>query len=140
MNVKHVTATFAVSPQVRLEELQDVARQFAMLINNRPDCEEPGQPTSAELEKAAADAGLSYRFVPVVPGKMGEREVREFAEAVSAADGPVLAFCRTGTRSISLWALMQAPERAADAILDDALKAGYDLAGLAERIRAAAQA
>jgi uncharacterized protein (TIGR01244 family) len=140
VNLKHVSESFAVSPQVRPEDMPAIAGRFAMLINDRPDCEEPGQPTSDELQQAAAKAGLDYRYIPVVPGNLGDREVQEFVKAMSAADGPVLAFCRTGTRSISLWALSQAANRGAASVLEQAANAGYNLGGLAERVAAASKA
>ena len=70
-----------------------------MLVNNRPDGEEPGQPLAADIEAAAQAAGIAYRFVPIIRG-IGPADVESMQEAVhTAGDGKLLAFCRSGTRS-----------------------------------------
>src|SRR3954468_8339579 len=78
------------------------AHGIRLIVNNRPDGEEPGQPASAEIEAAARAAGLGYRHIPIAGG-FPSAQVEAMAEALE--DGPVLAFCRTGTRSTYLWAL-----------------------------------
>jgi uncharacterized protein (TIGR01244 family) len=95
------------------------------LINNRPDGEEPGQPTSADMEAAALAAGLLYRHIPVAGG-VSRADIDAMAEALES--GPVLAFCRSGTRSTYLWALARA-SRGADpaSLVRQAAEAGYDL-------------
>jgi len=99
---------------------------IAMIVNNRPDGEEPGQPASAEIETAAKTAGIAYRHIPVA-GLNGE-QIAEMVEALNAADGPVLAFCKSGTRSAYLWALARARQGAdGDALAAKAGAAGYDL-------------
>src|SRR6059058_1743209 len=105
---RKVTDTFSVSPQISPADLADAAAQgYTLVINNRPDGEAPGQPTSAELEAAARAAGLDYVFAPVV-GRPGPAQVGAVRDAVAEADGKVLAFCRSGTRSILTWAMGQA--------------------------------
>src|SRR5687768_13193816 len=76
-----------------------------LIVNNRPDGEEPGQPSSTEIEAAARAAGLDYRHIPVAGGFSADR-VAAMAEALE--NGPVLAYCRSGTRSTYLWALARA--------------------------------
>lgn len=94
----------AVSPQIQVADLPEIKAQgFRAIINNRPDGEAPGQPTSDALEAEALRLGLDYTYLPIVPGEMTDHDVVEFARAVHAADGPVLAFCRTGHRSTRLW-------------------------------------
>jgi uncharacterized protein (TIGR01244 family) len=96
-----------------------------MIVNNRPDGEEPGQPASAEIEAAARAAGLDYRHIPIAGGFPPE-QVEAMAEALER--GPVLAFCRTGTRSAFLWALARAKRGApAQESVAAAAAAGYDL-------------
>jgi uncharacterized protein (TIGR01244 family) len=103
---------------------------MALIVNNRPDGEEPGQPTSAEVEAAARAAGIDYRHIPVAGG-FSEPQVTEMAAALAGADGPVLAFCKSGTRSTFLWALARS-RQAEDgaALFRKAAAAGYDLAPL----------
>jgi uncharacterized protein (TIGR01244 family) len=95
------------------------------IVNNRPDHEEPGQPLGREIEAAATAAGLGYRHIPVAGG-FSPAQVEEMAEAL--ADGPVLAFCKSGTRSTYLWAVAQARRgMSAAALVEAAAGAGYDL-------------
>ena len=89
--------------QVHLDEIAQLAAQGCrMLINNRPDGESPDQPSSDELEAEAQRNGMGYRHIPIVPGQATSADARAFAEAVRQSDGPVVAFCRTGARSVAL--------------------------------------
>lgn len=125
-----VTADFAVAPQIAADDLaRAAAAGFRQVINNRPDGEEPGQPSSAEMAAAAQAAGLAYAHIPV--RGMPAREQVEALEAV-LTDGPTLAFCRSGTRSIATWALAEAVSgrRTRDEIVRLCAAAGYDMSGL----------
>jgi len=95
-----------VSGQVHPEEVAGLAEQgVSLLINNRPDGEEPGQPLAGDIEAAAEAAGIAYRFVPIVRG-IGPADVEAMQDALaSAGGGQALAFCRTGNRSALAWAL-----------------------------------
>ena len=123
-----VDAVTWVSGQVRPEDMDALkAAGVAMIVNNRPDHEEPGQPTRGEVEAAAKAAGLGYRHIPIAGG-FSASQVEEMAEALDAAEGPVLAFCKSGTRSIFLWALARAQRgEGADELMRKAVAAGYDL-------------
>lgn len=132
---RKIADDLSVCSFVSPDELPALAKQFGTIINNRPDSEEPGQPTSAELEAAARKLGLDYVHIPIVPGQMTDEKVAAFARAVSERPGAKLAFCRTGTRSASLWALSQAGKRSAADILAAAADAGYDLKALEPRLR-----
>ncbi|MCW3846012.1 TIGR01244 family sulfur transferase [Sphingomonas sp. LB-2] len=114
------------------------AAGFRAIVNNRPDREEPGQPSSAELEAAAKAAGLEYRHIPVVPGQFSDAQIDAFRDAMSACAKPALAFCKSGMRATSLWALSQAGRLTTDEILRQASACGYDLTPLAPRIEARA--
>lgn len=130
----------AVAPQIDVADIATLAREGVRgIINNRPDGEGPGQPTSAELGAAAAAAGLAYRHIPVTGATPGDAAVLAFGQALAEMRRPVLAFCRSGTRSTTLWALASARAgQPVDEILARALAAGYDLAGLRPRLVAAA--
>ncbi len=122
-----VTPTFAVSPQISLDDVVAAAAQgFSLIINNRPDGESPGQPTSAQMEAAVRAAGLDYLWAPVI-GRPGPDQVEAVREAVAAAPGKVLAFCRSGTRSICAWAMGQAGTVDHDDLIRLGAAAGYDL-------------
>jgi uncharacterized protein (TIGR01244 family) len=98
-----------------------------MLVNNRPDGEEPGQPLAGDIEEAAAAAGIAYRFVPIVRG-IGPADVEAMQEAMRAVgDGKLLAFCRSGNRSALVSAVAMREEGAsADAVTDALARAGFD--------------
>ena len=122
-----VTDTFSVSPQISLDDVAAAAAQgFTLVINNRPDGESPDQPTSAQIEAAAKAAGLDYLYAPVM-GRPGPAQVEAVREAVAAASGKTLAYCRSGTRSIYTWALGQASAVDPDTLLRQGAAAGYDL-------------
>ena len=133
-DVKPLADDVCVSAFVLPEKVADLAPNFRTIINNRPDAEEPGQPTSAEIEAEATRLGLDYLHLPVVPGKITDGQAESFGEAIARRKGPVLAFCRTGTRSATLWALSQAGKRTPDEILRTAAAAGYDLSAIAPRL------
>lgn len=98
-----------------------------MIVNNRPDGEEPNQPSSLELEAAARAAGLDYRHIPVAGGFSGD-QLDAMVEALQSAEGAVVAFCKSGTRSIFLWALARAQQGdPAEELMRQAVQAGYDL-------------
>jgi len=121
------------------EKLAELAPRFRTIINNRPDAEEPGQPSSAELESEARRLGLDYVHIPVVPGAIEAEQIAAFGKALEGRKGPMVAFCKTGRRSATLWALSQAGRRSVDAILSTAAAAGYDLSGLRPKLESAAQ-
>ncbi len=97
-----------VSGQIRPEDVAEYhAQGVRTIINNRPDGEEPNQPLAADIERAAQDAGITYRFIPIVRG-MGPADVEAMSEAIDQCEGKVLAYCRSGTRSALAWAVASA--------------------------------
>jgi len=126
---RRVTDAFSVAPQITLEDIARAAAEgFVLVINNRPDGESPDDPQSAEIEAAARAAGLDYLYAPVVGGPT-TAQAQAVAEAVEDAGGPVLAYCRSGTRSINTWALGQAlaGTKPRDELVRAGAAAGYDL-------------
>lgn len=139
MKIAKFTEAFSVAPQLTGQDLEAVAAAgFRLLINNCPDGEAPDQPTSAELSAAARRLGLEYRHVPVVPGQISDEQVTAIRKVLAEGQGPALAFCRSGTRSATLWALASAGPMSPDDILKTAADAGYDLSALRGRIAEAA--
>jgi uncharacterized protein (TIGR01244 family) len=127
---RKVTDDYSVSPQLAPEDLAAAAAQgFRLVINNRPDGEAPDQPSSAQIAAAAEAAGVGYLYNPVSGGPNPDN-VRRQADAAAVADGPVLAFCRTGTRSIVTWSIGQAQSGSRDRVelVRLGAAAGYDLA------------
>ena len=117
------------SPQILPADIADAQVQgVTLVINNRPDGEEAGQPEGAEIEAAARAAGLDYLAIPVSGAGMSAPQVAAMAEALARTEGKVLAFCRSGTRSTLLWSLAQAQGgRDPEDIAAAAAAAGYDV-------------
>lgn len=121
---------FYASPQVTPGEMSEAAAMgIALVVNNRPDGEAPDQPPGADIEAAARAAGMDYLAIPVGSAGFSEPQVERLQQAMAGASGPVLGFCRSGTRSTLLWSLARArsgedPEGIADA----AAAVGYDVA------------
>ncbi|ADL00043.1 bifunctional protein tyrosine phosphatase family protein/NAD(P)/FAD-dependent oxidoreductase [Brevundimonas subvibrioides] len=135
MPFKALTPSLSVSPQLSEADVAQAARDgFRAIIDNRPDGEEPGQPSAAEMQALAASHGMGFAHVPTVGGKISDGDVAGMADALMRLDGPILAYCRTGTRSTTLWALTQAGAQPADALIATAAGAGYDLSALRTRL------
>ena len=117
-----------VSGQVAPHEVAGLAQTgVTMLVNNRPDGEEPGQPLAGEIEAAAQAAGIAYRFVPILRG-IGPADIQSMQEAMNeAGDGAVLAFCRSGSRSAFACALAHREGGASvDEVTGKLTQAGFD--------------
>lgn len=129
---RYVTEDLSVSPQIRVEDVEEAARLgFRTIINNRPDGEAADQPAGREIEAAAQAAGLAYFHVPVSGGPTPQ-QVETVARIMEDAARPVLAFCRSGTRSIVTWSLGQALSgaRSREELVKLGQNAGYDLTGV----------
>jgi len=128
---RRVNDSLSVSPQVTEADMARAAAEgFVLVINNRPDGEDPSQPSSAAIEAAARAAGLDYLHVPVRGGPTQD-QVDAVRAAVEAANGPVLAFCRSGTRSIVTWSIGQAlAGEDRETLVNQGREAGYDLSGV----------
>jgi uncharacterized protein (TIGR01244 family) len=126
-----IDETILVAGQIAPEDLAEARAQgVAFVINNRPDHEQPGQPTSTEMEAAARALGLGYVHIPVSPSGLSREQVDAMVAAL-AEPGRKLAFCRSGTRSTNLWSLARgaAGDEPAE-IAAKAANAGYDVSGL----------
>lgn len=121
-----------VSGQIRPEDVAGLkAKGVSMIVNNRPDGEDPGQPRAADIEAAAEEAGIAYRFVPIQRG-IGPADVECMQEAMDAAGGKLLVFCRSGNRSALAWAVARRDQGASiEEIEAAAARAGIDLAPVA---------
>lgn len=105
--VQYLTEQFAVAAQLGADDIPGVVAQgFRTLVNNRPDGEAgAAQPLSRDVQAAALAAGLHYVFLPVIPGAITPEEARTMKQVLDTAPGPVLAFCRSGSRSANLFSL-----------------------------------
>ncbi|MGN6279973.1 MAG: TIGR01244 family sulfur transferase [Sphingomonas sp.] len=141
MQIRRIDDRISVSPQINPADVTEAAAQgFAAIINNRPDGEEAGQPEGDPIRIVAETLGLAYTAIPI-SGGFSHEQIDAMRAALDAASGPVLAFCRSGTRSTNLWALAEAKAGGdPDQIIAKAAAAGYDLAGLRPTLEALAKA
>ena len=135
MEFRKINDDLTVSPQIAASDLSEIAAAgYRSIICNRPDGEGADQPGFEEIEAAAKAAGLETRYLPVISGKVQDTDAEAFGRALRALPGPVFAYCRTGTRSATLWSLSQAGQMAPARILMATKQAGYDMAGVVRRI------
>ena len=139
MDIKPLSAELSVAPQITAADMRTIAEAgFRSVICNRPDGEGADQPVFSEIEHAARDQGLQVRYLPAVSGKVTDEQGQAFGALMSELPKPVLAFCRTGMRSTTMWALWQAGLTSENPplpqIIERAAKAGHDLKGVMRRI------
>ncbi|MFU0506600.1 protein tyrosine phosphatase family protein [Pseudaminobacter sp. NGMCC 1.201702] len=130
--MKQISERLHVGPQLTAKDISRAKSQgFAAIINNRPDGEEPGQPSAAENRSVAEGEELAYTNIPVTAGEISESQVRAFQVALTQADGPVLAHCKTGTRSATLYAIGEVLDGrlSKDRVIPFGQSVGLDLSG-----------
>lgn len=125
-----ITDSFLASPQIEVGDIATAQAQgVTLVVNNRPEGESPDQTPGAAIENAARAAGMDYLAIPITHAGFSEAQVDAMIGALEQADGKVLAYCRSGTRSTLLWSLAQAKlGRDAESIAADAARGGYDIA------------
>lgn len=108
MEYRQISEDYSVSPQITPEEVADIKKAgFKSVICNRPDDEQPGQPSADSVRAAVEAAGLEFRFVPVISGQMTMANVEDMSKALDELPAPVFAYCRSGTRCTNLYAAVQ---------------------------------
>ena len=134
---RQVSEDFWASPQIGPDDVAEAAQHgFALIVNNRPEGESTDQSAGAAIEAAARAAGLEYVAIPITHAGFDEAQVAEMERALASAAGPVLAYCRSGTRSTLLWALAQARSgMEPGAIAAAAAGAGYDVGPVMPALR-----
>jgi uncharacterized protein (TIGR01244 family) len=130
--IRKVDDSISVAPQISIDDVAAIkAAGFVGIVNNRPDDEEAGQLPGNALRDAALAAGLTYAAIPITHAGFSHPQIEAMADVLAGADGPVLAFCRSGTRSCNLWALARARGGAdPDELIAKGAGAGYNLDGL----------
>ena len=129
---RRVTDRFSVAPQIQPADLAAAAAEgYTLIINNRPDGEDPGQPSAAAMAVQAATLGLTYVHIPVQGGPSLEQAIA-LTRAIEDHPGRTLAYCRSGTRSINTWALGRREAHLTETaeLLRLGSAAGYDLSGV----------
>ncbi len=141
MDIRPLTLNFAVSPQICADDLAEIAESgIKTVICNRPDAEIPAELHHAEIRAAAEAAGLDFVVLELTMQTLTPANIARQHALIEKADGPVLAYCRTGTRCSVVWALTQVGTMATNDILAAATTAGYDLSGLAPTLDQMAKA
>lgn len=131
MKINRLTDDLSVSAQISPPDVSEIIQAgFKTIINNRPDGEAADQPETAQIRATAEQAGLVFVDLPFTAGKQTSQDIEAFAQALNTQPGPVLAYCRSGMRSTSIWAMTQAPKLASDSLIASAAGAGYDIAPL----------
>ncbi|MFI0843581.1 TIGR01244 family sulfur transferase [Mesorhizobium sp. IMUNJ 23232] len=104
MDIRQVTDDYAVSAQIAADDIKTIKEAgYRSIICNRPDDEQPGQPSAADIAVAAEAANLIFRHIPFVSGQMTEDDVQKMVEALDEIPGPVFAYCRSGARSTNIY-------------------------------------
>ncbi|WP_068109298.1 bifunctional protein tyrosine phosphatase family protein/NAD(P)/FAD-dependent oxidoreductase [Tropicimonas marinistellae] len=135
MEFKKLTDGLSVAGQITISDVQKIKDAgFRAIVCNRPDGEGNDQPTFEEIEQAAVEMGLEARYQPVTSGMVQDEQAEEFGRTLTELPGPVLAYCRSGMRSTTLWSLSHARDMEPAKILAAAKAAGYDMGGVVRRI------
>ncbi len=135
MKIKELDEDLSVTAQITAGDVEAIAAQgFRSIICNRPDGEAGDQPLFEEVRNRAEACGLRSAYLPVETGNVSDDEARRFADALREMPGPALAYCRTGTRSVTLWSLAHASQLDVSEILSKAKAAGFEMSGVARRI------
>ncbi|MEO9824176.1 MAG: TIGR01244 family sulfur transferase [Paracoccaceae bacterium] len=135
MDIKKITDKVSVSAQISVDNIAEIKKAgFRALICNRPDGEGADQPSFEEIEKAAEKAGLVAVYLPIDSGMVTDENVVAFGAVLKDLPRPVLGYCRSGTRSATLWSLHEAQKRPLAEILAATKAAGYDMNGVARRV------
>ncbi|SBS35675.1 Beta-lactamase hydrolase-like protein [Marinomonas aquimarina] len=133
--MKQITPNFYVAEQLTPSHMTSLAEAgIRHLICNRPDHEGEAQTDSAVLKASAEQQGMTFDFLPTAPGQFDAELVKQFAALMAGREGKTLAFCRTGTRSLSLWTLANPEHKSRDVLLSLAEHAGYNMSDLIDRV------
>jgi len=131
MDIRPLSPTFAVSPQIGVEDIAAIKQAgYTTIVCNRPDAEVPPSHQAATIGDAATAAGLTFIIQPVTHHDLTMDMIESQKAAMDKATGPVLAYCASGTRSSIVWSYMQAKDMSADDIIAATGAAGYDLGGM----------
>ncbi len=135
MEIRKLTDELSVAQQIAPQDVATLAAAgFKSIVCNRPDGEEEGQVAFVEIARLANEHGMQAAHLPVISGQVQDDQAVQMAGALAELPTPVLAFCRTGTRSTMLWALSRAGRQPTDDVLAIAKTAGYDLEAMRDRL------
>lgn len=140
MDIRQITDTFFAAPQISPQDAADIAAAgITRVICNRPDVEVPPSHQAQAIEQAVRAAGMEFALQPLTHQTMTPDVIAANRALIGSADGPVLAYCASGTRSTIAWALGRATEMSADDIIAAGYRGGYDLSNLRPTLEAIAK-
>lgn len=135
MELHKLDDDLTVAPQITVDDVAKAAEAgFRTLVSNRPDHEGEDQPSTDAIAEAARQHGMEWIYLPVQSGNITDEDVQDFSPVLRDKPKPILAFCRTGTRCSTLWALSKARNDNIDELLQTARAEGYDLSKYRERM------
>jgi uncharacterized protein (TIGR01244 family) len=130
-DIRQINSHVSVAPQISVADVKAIAAQgFKTIMNNRPDGESPEQTPSSVIEAEAKANNIDYVYLPIVSSNITAQNIEDFGKVLSGKPGPILAYCRTGTRCTNMWAMAEAGTCGTDQLLKQAQDAGYDLRAL----------
>jgi len=128
MDLKKLNDNIYIADQITTDDIDQLALLgIKTIINNRPDQEEKNQPLSKNIEKYACKLGLSYHYLPITPGDFSISNITDFKTLLMIKQSPIAVFCRTGNRSVTLWALSQKEQCGAEYVINQAKLIGYNI-------------
>jgi len=128
LQIKPITSEFSVSAQILLEDLPTIVKLgYKSIINNRPDGEELTQPTDLQFQEKCLELGIDYQYLPVISGQVTTQNSLEMSATINKLEKPILAFCRTGTRSCLLWLGTAQDKRALEDGIERVSTQGYGI-------------
>jgi len=131
VKIKKISDQLSVADQITKNNVTDIIKAgFKSIICNRPDGEVPGQPAFKDIEQAAIKANLPIRYLPAVSGAVTPQLGQEFGKMLEELPKPVLAYCRSGMRCTTLWALSNAKTMDRASLVQIAANAGYDISAI----------
>ncbi|MAZ20122.1 TIGR01244 family sulfur transferase [Roseovarius sp.] len=136
MDLRKITDDFAVAPQILPEDVAEIAKSgYRSIICNRPDNEEYGQCDHCDVETEARKAGMEFLMLPIVSGVVTEEAADRFRQALDQMPGPILAYCRSGTRCTMLWTIANFDRLDPVEIVERTEQAGYDMRGIISQLQ-----
>ena len=133
LKIVPITDTLAVAPQITADDIADIAAKgYRTLVNNRPDNEAPGQLSSEEAKRLAEAAGLRYEYFPITAPTLTAEQVDAFARLLPELEGPILTYCRSGSRCSLLWAAVELRKGriSAEVLIRKIADRGFDIASV----------
>jgi sulfide:quinone oxidoreductase len=128
MKLQKLDQHIYIADQININDMNSLkCKGIQSIINNRPDNEESNQPLSEELSNCAVTFNIDYYYLPVISGDYPVNRIRELTKLLNTAKKPVVIFCRTGNRSVNLWALSQSPVLGHQHVLAKAKRIGFDI-------------